>query len=502
MSSWTNNVQVGRLVFVRSLRAVLVISGVIAGVAACGTMLGLEEYEIVPSSVDSGASPADSDASPDAASCWRPDGFPGGKPCFACDATTTLELLNACTSRPCVPFDDFKRISGFDGSPPPPPDGSIDEVAPPSDAVAADTAGAADACADIPNHVYVTGSTAFELLMPGLGAALSRAEPPINLVYLPQPSCDGLKAITANTPLFGTAKSFRGGVAGSCRLSGEVADIGLCDVYADRCIPGFAGVPGVKDFLGPNQVFMFAVPGASTQTAISRNAAYMVFGFASMSGVSPWDDPSHILRRHPGSGTQQFIAAAIGLPVDVWRGTRIGSSSAMFPTLIALPSPEKAIGITSADVTDDFAKRPQIPPLAYQHAGQNCAFPPDTTKAHWDKSNVRDGHYYLWAPVHMFVHTTAGAPSVNVNTFINVVRGASSLMPDLVAQLKRAGLVPTCAMRVTRTEGGELRPEEPEFPCHCAYEAAAPASDVKCKSCARDDECAPGKCRFGFCEAR
>ena len=476
----------------------------VTGVAACGTVLGLEDYEFVPATSDAGASESAAETSSGDA-CWRADGFGGGLSCFACDAATSIELMNACTARSCARFDDRARIAGFDGAVPPPPDGSVDDVAVVDTGVDANPS--LPLCASLPNPVYVIGSSALELAHRAIGAALVKSSK-ATLVYRKEPSCDGLNAILTDTPIRGVADYYgpdRTKDPKQCRFAdaGEVAHIGLCDVFPERCIPGFTGLPpDVEDSLGPIQVFMFATPKTSPEEVISRNAAYMVFGFTS--GVAPWLDPLHILRRHPGSGTQQFLAAAIGLPVDVWRGVRVKGSGDMFNSLKDLPP--DAIGITSADVADDFLKKAEIRTLAYQHTAQSCGFLPDTTRSSWDKRNVRDGHYYLWAPLHMFARVSGGSIKYGpAREVINVLRGVT-LLPDLdlIGTLKPSGLVPRCAMSVARLgESGDLRPSPPEIPCDCAFEAATPGA-TSCASCTTDDNCtaAAPKCRFGYCEPR
>lgn len=488
-----------------SSRALVLIAASTVGVAACGTVLSLEDYEVVAQPADSSVADTGVPETSQADACWRADGFGGGQPCFACEASTSLELINACTSASCARFDDRARVAGFDGAVPPPPDGSIDDTAVVDGAVAVDPS--LRPCSSLLNPVYVIGSSALELAHRKIGAALLKSGR-ATLVYRREPSCDGLNAILTNQPIHGVGFYYGADHLKDpekCRFAdaGEVAHLGLCDVFAERCIPGFTGLPpDVEDSLGPIQVFMFATPKTSPEEVISRNGAYTVFGFAS--GVQPWVDPLRILRRHSASGTQQFLAAAIGLPVDVWRGVRIQGSGEMFNRLRDLPS--DAIGITSADVTDDPAKRPEIRTLAYQHTGQSCGFLPDTTRSSWDKRNVRDGHYYLWSPLHMFARVASGTIKHGpTRELVNVLRGVTILPEfDLIATLKFSGLVPRCAMAVARAgESGDLRPSQAELPCDCAFEAATPGA-TSCASCAVDDACpaARPKCRFGYCEPR
>jgi hypothetical protein len=229
----------------------------------------------------------------------------------------------------------------------------------------------------------------------------------------------------------------------------------------------------------------------------------------SVSGVSPWDDERFILKRFEKSGNQQTISAFIGVPVDRWMGQEVRSSADMKPLLLASSDPEKTIGITSGDVADDIDSRGSLRTLAYQHYGQSCAYTPDSDLASFDKKNVRDGHYYMWAPLHIYAHVEGGVvKDPIVRDVVNYLSGAKTLPSknvDLVTVLKSSGLVPKCAMHVSRVkEGGELSPFTPHPSCACAFEAAPPSNgpSAECKACSTDAECPSERpsCSFGYCE--
>src|SRR5207342_3693796 len=93
-------------------------------------------------------------------------------------------------------------------------------------------------------------------------------------------------------------------VAGGCTLADNPVDIGVSDVYASSCPGGESLMDGVKDYLGPVQAMTFVVPTASTQTIISAEAAYLVYGFGNDSQASPWTDDTKIEQRSATSGTQ------------------------------------------------------------------------------------------------------------------------------------------------------------------------------------------------------
>ena len=51
--------------------------------------------------------------------------------------------------------------------------------------------------------------------------------------------------------------------------------------------------------------------------------------------------------------------------------------------------------------------RDKVKILAYQHFKQDCAWLPDSSSTSFDKINVRDGHYPLWGPLHLFAKVDA-----------------------------------------------------------------------------------------------
>jgi hypothetical protein len=96
------------------------------GVApGCSTVLDSGRYHAVAGAdSDSGAATggqasAFGDAATDGANC----NVDLTAQCYPCTATTPVQLLNACTSASCVPFDDTTRLANLlpDGALPPLP---------------------------------------------------------------------------------------------------------------------------------------------------------------------------------------------------------------------------------------------------------------------------------------------------------------------------------------------------------------------------------------------
>jgi hypothetical protein len=467
-------------------------------IAACSLILGIPSDRFV---ADGG--------------CDVPDGFAGGS-CYRCDPQNSNELLNACSSQMCDPFNNYTRIANYDGGVPPLPGIPDGGSGAPSDAQNFfPNDGGTGPCTALPNPVYLYGSTGLSGVMPVLAQAIAAANPTITIVYTHDVSCNGLDSIlTGNTMMTGlgqywTANSMQ---PQNCDLpdQGLHPDIGLCDVFPESCVQLSQGLPAnIGDFLGQVQVFMFTVPRASMQNNISAESAYRVYGYGNNSGVKPWTDERYLAKRFDKSGNQTVIGAGIGLPSTMWRGDTVLQSSDMVPHLMAYPNPDQAIGIISADVAD--AQRNVVRTLAYQHYGQDCAFLPDSELGASDKKNVRDGHYFLWAPIHFYTHIDGSGVPVNkrAGQVIDFLTGAVPLPNpnvDVIGAYKTAGLIPQCAMAVTRTsEGGALSPMQPMRSCACAFEKASPGgSGTECIACTKPSDCpqATPSCNFGYCEIK
>ena len=477
-------------------------SGAIAILAVssfgCDSLIGLKDFEIRSGLGDAAA----------AAACIDPTGF-GGLGCYSCAAPDSTQLPNACTTSLCTPFENATRIPNFATFAQHPAPTPVASETPPTPSGGGGAEPPAQRCADLsPRPVYLYGSSALNLGLRTLAQAISNTA---TLVYQNDTSCQGFESINSNVRLSGVAQYWPAGSDQPlpCAIEGtQPADIGLCDVSPTSCSPGSAGNPNVVDDIGPAQVFMFTVPNHSTQKTISAEAAYTVFGYDD-GGVEPWTDPASLIRRGISSGNQLTIAASLQLEPRFWRGVIKQRSSEVKPALLALPDPERALGITSADVAEEQDTRANLRTLAYQQFGQSCAFTPDSSLGGSDKRNVRDGHYELWAPFHFY---TRGQNGVTQDPFIagivGYLTGATPLPngnTDFITTLKQAGLVPGCAMRVKRVrEGALIEPYTPSPSCGCYFDASPPGGVIpaECKACDTNADCSGStpSCNFGFCE--
>jgi hypothetical protein len=364
-------------------------------------------------------------------------------------------------------------------------------------------------CSALPNPVYITGGG--KVAIADLAKALSSSG--ISLIYKLQGSCLAVDAILNGThvgTMTDTAASYWDATAElKCDLdpTGEVADLGLSDVFPSTCqsLPG--GLPSnVGDFFGPVEAYTFVVPKMSTQKSISRAAGYFVFGFGNDSGVAPWTDENFLFVRDASSGTQQMFGAALGVPPDKWKGISATSSGDLVTKIAASTKPEATIGILTAEVAG--ASRATLSTLAYQDVDQACGYWPDSTPSGFDKRNVRDGHYAVWGPLHLLTKLDGMGYPINKSAGDVVAYLTGTKSPpggfDLISLLAGANIVPACAMQVRRmAELGPLTSFAPEQACGCYFDEVA-TGKTTCKACTSAVECgeAAPKCNYGYCETQ
>jgi ABC-type phosphate transport system substrate-binding protein len=408
-------------------------------------------------------------------------------------------------------------------------------------------------CTTLSNPVYVIGSTAIGPVVASISAYLAVSNPPVTVVYGGTGSCVGVNDAISNVPITtpaGMNNYFKyydaTGTAQTCDITAPdggtpvYGALALSDVYATSCpasgatpanaagyvklpVSGLAGL-GITESLGPVQAMTFAVPFKSDENSISGEAAYMVFGFGNNSGVSPWIAASHMYQRGPTSGTQAMIAAAIGVPSVRWYGNTPAGTAGMIAALTTAnaASDDQAIGILGAADVDPLrrAGSPPIKELAYQHVGQNCGYLPDSAVGFYDKLNVRNGHYDIWGPLHILQLPVTGS-TAQASQVVHLLTGATQTGTlDVIASEAAAGLVPQCAMRVSRAqEVGPMTPVNPTTsqiaPCGCYFEYVASPSHTlttsTCTPCMTTAECpvAGSQCpqftsngsTLGWCEA-
>jgi ABC-type phosphate transport system substrate-binding protein len=375
----------------------------------------------------------------------------------------------------------------------------------------------------LPPPLYITGSTALEPMLKTIGPKIAKlATNPYTIVYLKDGSCGGVDRIFGDglikQNMFYIPPDYNASTTPTpptCTVDATVGvpgDLVLSDVDPTLCPAAAAKPANVVDFPGPVNDMVIVVPQTSTQTGISAEMAYLIFGMGAPGNVSPWLDPMFYFIRTKTSGTRAMIAANIGVGKHDWQGLTSAAgkdfgSGDVFNNVAMQQNvqPEKTIGILGEDYYDQGSNRASVKALAFRAFKQKKAFWPDSSATARDRKNVRDGHYKIWGYVHMLATTSGGVPtSAKAKYFIDLLQGKAATTDfDIQDAITDSHLVPLCAMHVTHDiEGGDQKPYSADAPCDCSFEAratgTAPASCTACPT----GTCSTGVCRKGFCEAK
>lgn len=376
---------------------------------------------------------------------------------------------------------------------------------------------AATLCSALPNALYLQVGDTQEPLMKALGQKLRESQAnPISIIYKTSGSCTNIDAMYNGTKL--TTNPFYIPTAAEdptwdpskpspqCTVdpAGVALDIVNSNVFVSACTQTPAPA-GIGTFQGPAQPYVFVTPKASTQKAITAEEAYFAFGFGAAGKADPWIDEAFFFIRTPTKSTLLSMAAAIGVPAAKWKGVPFDKSTEVLNAVSTSTSPEKTIGILGAEIYD--AHRDTMSALAFRAFKQKHAYYPDSTATSTDKENVRDGHYTIWSPT-VYLAPVDGLgviKNARAKYVIDMILSRTvTPTPDFdpLATLISKGLVPDCAMKVTRSfEAGDLSLYSPAEPCGCFFESKVGNPSASCKACANDAACGGGACRHGFCEA-
>lgn len=434
--------------------------------------------------------------------------------CFLGTPTTSEELANACTNAQTEFFDDCGRLGICDGTMPAAIDPPTPEPTPPPTGTFP-----TQACVEDPaTTIVVTGSSAVANFLQAAAPILADAG--FRIAYQPSGSCNGVDQIFNSDPTKRVAKDKAGTVSVLFPIdgakgvpctwgSGANVDVGVSDVFSTSCNVSFTTSSTIADFLGPVQPMTFVVPATSEETVISAAMGHIVFGRGSMDErAAPWTDPDLYFVRNASSGTQQMISRAVGLEASKWWGKNAGGTSGVVNGLqsVAPALASSVIGILSTDALKSEEVRRNIRVLAFQDQKQLAGFYPDRIPASLDKINVRDGHYPIWGPVHFYAPVVSGVPSTKAGALVQRF-SLPGIDQGLLDSITAGGLVPQCAMKVTReAEMGPIVPFEPAFQCGCYFESKLANDSVPagCSTCTSTNDCSSDRpaCNLGFCEAR
>jgi hypothetical protein len=286
--------------------------------------------------------------------------------------------------------------------------------------------------------------------------------------------------------------------------------LGIGATYLSSCQPQTPAQPAsviVMD--GPNQAYGFVTNKASQQKAILAEEAYLAYGFTEGGGsADPWLVQDLRFKRGNTASTTLVMATAMNLlPTQMKAGPDSNTSQLIVDGIVgATSTPDASLGILGMDLYDQ-SRTKEIKVLAFRTFGQKYAYFPDSTDASFDKANVRDGHYVPWAPTPYIAPGTGTAftdpNSQRVYELVMGTRVGDDV--DGLINVVSSGLIPKCAMKVTRGDSGQdLTLYSDPAPCGCYFDKNVPQGATTCTVCTDGDNspCGGGVCRHGFCEAR
>ncbi len=378
-------------------------------------------------------------------------------------------------------------------------------------------------CVDLPNPIYLqVGDTQLNL-MKALGRKLRDNTPkPITLVWVTSGSCSNIDLMYHHNPSAGITltMSYAPSIAEQSTFTTASAPLTCTPPTATPLFPDIANSAlfnsactteaapaGVSLTVGPRQGYVLAMPRGTSETAITAEEAYFVFGFGPTmletmgAAVAPWTDEGQLWLRTNTKSTLLAWAANINVPAAKWHGTKLNGSPDVVNALTHSANAPAAVGLLGSEVYDGL--RDQLVILAFRAFHQYAAYYPDSTATSRDKKNLRDGHYTVWSPTIWMENVSGGVPvNADAHYVVDLIAGhVVTPEPNFDANVVVAsvGLVPDCAMRVSRTyEGGPLSLYKPPTSCTCKYESTVDVSS--CDTCSDTTPCAQGVCRGGYCE--
>src|SRR5690606_22119820 len=202
----------------------------------------------------------------------------------------------------------------------------------------------------------------------------------ITVIYQSPGACFGITTYVDGTPVTGTASYWDAdGSEQTCNFPvlGVAPDFGMLGVQGTLC-EGVDAIPdGIGEFPGPVTSWSLIVANASSQTSISAQAVYFVYGFgAALGQVAPWTIDAELYSRNATSAALIAIALAAGIPPTKFKGTDVSTNQAMISSLAMSVNPEAALGFVSTEVAD--LNRDSVRTLAFQAEDQTCAYWPDS----------------------------------------------------------------------------------------------------------------------------
>ena len=386
-------------------------------------------------------------------------------------------------------------------------------------------------CANLPDEpaagalpkLYIENGDTQEAMIKAMGALLIKSSDPVRVLYRNRPTCNlridlytdaTMHAVTdGTTPRPVKYIPVDGSAPVECAVpatdTGAVPiQLGIGATYLSDCTDVIASPDAsVAQFAGPILPYGFITHNQSTQSGITYEEAHLAWGYTEGFGnASPWLIQNLRFKRSNTASTTLTMASAIDLKATDLKAAPALSpetSQQLITVVAAATNPEASIGVLGMDLRD--ANRSVIKMLPFKAKNQRYGYWPDKTNDSFEKQNVRDGHYLPWAPTPYIAKTDASGSIADplAKRFYDLVLG-NRVDADVngLRVITKAGLVPQCAMKVTRpSDGADLTSYSDANPCGCFFEANVPQGATSCTTCTDDSSCGGGKCRFGYCEA-
>lgn len=283
---------------------------------------------------------------------------------------------------------------------------------------------------------------------------------------------------------------------------------------------------GVGDFIAPIQTLNLITDAKSNQLSISAEALYFIYGFGATGQAAPWTEGTGIYQRQFDSFASLLLAAAIKVPSASFAWKNANEKATQSDVIKAITAyvggvgvvdelkASQSLGYVSGSAADKArtatATTNPMRTLAYQHYDQTCGVYPDSEPNKFDKLNVREGKYYLWAAGHYFTKVDSkGKPlDAKIENLIGWFNNKTQPPGTTVSAFEQsilAGDIPQCAMHASR-EGtiGAISSYADPKPCGCYFEHTTNSAVTSaCTPCTTDAQCGGDTpaCNFGYCEA-
>jgi hypothetical protein len=406
----------------------------------------------------------------------------------------------------------------------------------------------------------MVGTTAVEPLVRHLGAKLRQLPVPQTLLW--NQNSDGCGAV-ATMAFLGTSTVFQstfyyydeppaaqmdGGppkistMACNAKLD-HFADLAINDIFWTSCSYSYSDPahrslpPRYNEFRGPVQGLVPIVQSSywynsdlmaeELQNLYACGAQGNILTFATNSSIYDYNCVS--------SGMRELWANSLGLQggaltTQIGLGCNSTLTATSMVAQVTAGNPDSTIGYTSTEVYDE--NRDLVRALKVRGLNQNLAYLPDTDLTSRDKINIREGRYTIQGALKLVtsvVVDTNGQQVLDGNGQLqpdnpaakrmvdwlqgNPVQDVTLQLPfDIIDIYAQSGVVPQCAMRVTKdTDAPLFQSYQPDAPCNCYFQMQATGSTTisGCSACQDSSGCPAGQlCRVhgvgigkqGFCE--